>query len=73
VNKLFLTLLPWMNWEKEFGPELIKEEKARYETISRENYYRSLIRDTVQGLAYIIVALPIYLYHWRKIPKLEES
>jgi len=61
------------DWEKEFGPELIEEEKARYEAINRENYYRSLLRDAVRGLVFIAVALPVYLYHWRKIPGLEEN
>ncbi len=60
-------------WEREFGPELIEEEKARYADINRNNYYRSLLRDTVRGLVFVIVALPVYLYHWRKIPKLEED
>ncbi len=61
------------DWEREFGPELIEEEKARYEAINHENYYQSLLRDTVRGLVFIIVALPIYLYHWRKIPVLEKG
>lgn len=61
------------NWEKEFGPELIEEEKIRYEAINRENYYRCLIRDTLRGLVFITVAMPVYLYHWRKIPRLEKK
>jgi len=60
-------------WEKEFGPELIEKEKARYEEINRANYYRGLLRDTVRGFVFIAVALPVYLYHWRKIPGLEEK
>ena len=61
------------DWEKEFGPELIEEEKARYKEISRENYYRGLLRDTMRGFVFIAAALPVYLYHWRKIPRLEEN
>ncbi len=61
------------DWEQEFGPELVEAEKARYETINRENYYRSLIRGTLRGLVFIAVALPVYLYHWRKIPSLEKD
>ncbi|MGM0653406.1 MAG: hypothetical protein ACQES4_11605 [Bacillota bacterium] len=60
-------------WEKEFGPELVEKEKTRFETINRENYFRSLIRDTVSGLIFIAVALPVYFYHWWKIPRLEEN
>ncbi len=61
------------DWEEKFGPELVEQETERAETISRENYQRGLIRDLVGGLAFIAVALPVYLYHWRKIPKLEED
>jgi hypothetical protein len=60
-------------WEEEFGPELIEQESKRFDTISRENTGRRLIRDLVRGFAFIAVALPVYLYHWRKIPKLEAA
>jgi hypothetical protein len=60
-------------WEEEFGPELMEEERDRFETISRENYTRRLIRDLIGGLAFVIIALPVYLYHWRKIPRLESE
>lgn len=58
-------------WEEEFGPEFVEAERSRYDQIAADNYNRRLIRDLVRGLAYIIVALPVYLYHWRKIPHLE--
>ncbi len=60
-------------WEEVFGPAVIEQEIDRYETINRENYQRSLTRDLVGGMAYIAIALPVYLYHWRRIPKLEED
>lgn len=62
-----------IQWEEKFGPELIAKEKERYDTIAKENYRRSLIRDLVGGVSFIIIALPVYLYHWRKIPKLEAA
>lgn len=58
-------------WEEEFGPGFVAQEKERYDAIAKDNYNRSLIRDLVGGFAFIIIALPVYLYHWRKIPKLE--
>lgn len=58
-------------WEERFGSEFIEAEKERYETIAAENYNKRLIRDIVRGLAFIIVSLPVYLYHWRKIAALE--
>ena len=60
-------------WEEKFGSEYIAMEKTRYEDLARENYNRQLIRDFVSGLAFIVIALPVYLYHWRKIPQLEKN
>ena len=58
-------------WEEKFGPEFVAKEQDRYDTIAKENYSRGLIRDLVGGFSFIVIALPVYLYHWRKIPKLE--
>ncbi len=60
-------------WEEEFGPEFLERERIRYDTISRENYTRRLIRDLINGISFVVIALPVYLYHWRKIPKLENN
>ena len=60
-------------WEEHFGPELIEQERLRYEERNRTNYHRSLLRDMISGLAFIGVALPVYLYHWRKISALEKN
>lgn len=62
-----------VRWEEKFGSDFIETEKDRYDTIARENYNRSLFRDLVSGFAFIVVALPVYLYHWRKIPNLESE
>jgi hypothetical protein len=59
-------------WEERFGPALMQQEKERYETIARENHRRSLIRELLAALAYLAAAIPVYLYHWRKIPQLEQ-
>ncbi|MBM4236408.1 MAG: hypothetical protein FJ152_08065 [Firmicutes bacterium] len=60
-----------IQWEEKFGPEFVEQERERFETISNENISRRLLRDLVRGIAFIAVALPVYLYHWRKIPKLD--
>jgi hypothetical protein len=39
----------------------------------KENYRRQLVRDLVRGISFIIIALPVYFYHWRKISKLEAA
>ncbi len=61
------------SWEEEFGPGLIEQEKARFDAISRENYRRRLMRDLFGSAAFLVVALPVYIYHWRKIPSLEDN
>lgn len=58
-------------WEENFGSDFIEQERIRYEEINKQNYSRQLSRDLVRGLAFIIIAMPVYLYHWRKIPQLE--
>jgi hypothetical protein len=58
-------------WEEKFGTEFVEAEMQRYEQIMKENYRRQLVRDLVRGIAFIIIALPVYFYHWRKIPQLE--
>lgn len=58
-------------WEEKYGPGLLEQEKERFEAISRENYRRRMIRDFVGSLSFIFIALPVYLYHWRKIRQFE--
>ncbi|MFZ5641085.1 MAG: hypothetical protein ACOY4Q_10405 [Bacillota bacterium] len=44
-----------------------EEQKATWE--SNQRYWR--IRRLVESFALIVVALPTYLYHWRKIQRVE--
>lgn len=60
-------------WEEKIGTSLVQQEKERSAAIARENSLRSLIRKMISALAYIAAAFPVYLYHWRKIPLLEEG
>ena len=59
------------HWEEHFGEELMEQEKERFTLINETNSKRALQRDLLSSLAYIAVALPVYLYHWRKIPWLD--
>jgi hypothetical protein len=59
------------DWEKALGPARLQQEKERFEAIARENTRRMLLRNLIGALAYIAIALPVYLYHWRTIPRLE--
>jgi predicted permease len=59
------------DWVERFGPALVQQEKDRFEAIARENNRRILLRNLIGALAYVTIALPVYLYHWRKIPHLE--
>jgi hypothetical protein len=61
------------DWEKAFGPAMVQQERERFEAIAQENNQRMLLRELIGALAYIIIALPVYLYHWRKIPQLDEG
>jgi predicted permease len=61
------------DWKEEFSPALVQQERERFEAVARENSQRNLLRDLIGSLAYIVIALPVYLYHWRKIPQLEEG
>jgi hypothetical protein len=60
-------------WEERFGTEFVEAEMERYDLIMKENYGRQLVRDLVRGISFIIIALPVYFYHWRKIPQLEAA
>ncbi len=59
-------------WEEKFGREFIEAEQERYETRAAANRNRRLIRELIGGIAFIGVSLPVYLYHWRKIQRLEQ-
>lgn len=47
--------------------EMIQLEQARFEREQKYNLYRRLF----ESMALIVVALPVYLYHWRQIQKKE--
>ncbi len=59
------------HWEERFGPEFVAEENDRYEALLKENNHRRLVRDLVSSFAFICVATPVYIYHWRRIGRLE--
>ena len=44
-------------------------EEARIRAQESQEYYR--IRSMVNNMVLVMVALPVYMYHWRKIQKAE--
>ncbi|MHB1127834.1 MAG: hypothetical protein ACYC2T_12940 [Bacillota bacterium] len=54
--------------DAEWEARQLKEQQAN---IQRERYYG--LRRTLESGALILVALPFYLYHWRKIQKEAEA
>ncbi|MHB8983958.1 MAG: hypothetical protein ACYC4E_01205 [Carboxydocellales bacterium] len=56
------------NLTKEQIERQIEEERRQkaYQKYSR-------IRDLVNSLAMVVVSLPVYLYHWRKIQDTEKQ
>lgn len=49
--------------------QIAEEESARY----RENQQRSAIRRLLGNIALILIAAPVYVYHWRQVRRYEKS
>jgi len=61
------------HWEEHLGEDFMEQEKERFTSINEMNSKRALKRELFSSLAFIAAALPAYLYHWRKIPKLHNN
>jgi hypothetical protein len=48
----------------------LKEQEEFMADINRRNNVNQAILSLFRGVAMLIVAFPVYLYHWRKIPLL---
>ncbi|MCL4079440.1 hypothetical protein MX659_07570 [Coriobacteriia bacterium Es71-Z0120] len=48
-------------------PEMTEEEWQRQQEIGRQQSQRWAIINVVGNLALVLIAGPIYIYHWRKI------
>ncbi|MCX8075298.1 MAG: DUF1542 domain-containing protein [Clostridia bacterium] len=46
-----------------------KEEIEKQQQINDENARNSRLRDIFNALAIILVSLPLYIYHWKRIEK----
>ncbi|MDO9573818.1 MAG: hypothetical protein Q7I94_02395 [Candidatus Contubernalis sp.] len=57
--------------EKLFDPDIVEMEMKRQEEISRTSAHNQSVRNLLGGVILILVAGPVYLYHWRQIPGLE--
>lgn len=58
-------------WRQHLGNDRVDQELERSREIARRNSQKDLIRELVSSLAYIVIGLPLYLYHWRRIPCLD--
>ncbi|HHX73630.1 MAG TPA: hypothetical protein GX699_01850 [Firmicutes bacterium] len=52
--------------------ELKAQQEFRQKQAQRQNLASALAR-LLRGAAQILIAVPIYLYHWRKIPLLQQD
>jgi hypothetical protein len=53
---------------KEVIEEEIAKQQAFYETQQKTYSFYNPLLMVINGLVQILVAVPVYLYHWRKIP-----
>lgn len=56
-----------------FDSEIVEKELTRQETINRQNSVNQSIKNLLGGIFLILVAGPVYLYHWRQISTLENE
>jgi hypothetical protein len=65
-------------WPNSMLPENVIEQELEYQqtfNTSRQktNNINSAIQQLFRGLAFLLIAFPVYLYHWRKIPLLDRE
>lgn len=53
---------------KEVIEEEIAKQQAFYDTQQKTYSFYNPLLMVINGLVQILVAVPVYLYHWRKIP-----
>lgn len=62
------------NTQSRLPQEIIERELEQHEEFMRERDRKNALHEAIlsltRGFAMLIVAFPIYLYHWRKIPML---
>ena len=56
-----------------FDPEVVEKELTRQSTINRKNSVNQSIKNLMGGVFLILVAAPVYIYHWRYISSLEQD
>ncbi|MBS4020937.1 MAG: hypothetical protein KGZ79_00745 [Dethiobacter sp.] len=69
---------PGQQWQNSQLPaSIIESELQQQEEFnqSRQQAYNvhNAIQQLFRGLSFFLVAFPVYLYHWRKIPLLEKE
>jgi len=56
-----------------FPSEIVEQEINRQEDINQQNSRNETLKNIFRGISYLIVAVPVYLYHWKQIPYLEKK
>ncbi|MDW7651857.1 MAG: hypothetical protein SCK29_14585 [Bacillota bacterium] len=56
---------------KELIEQELQNQKVHQENLEQRNSFNSAMLQLFRSLAQILVAFPVYLYHWRKIPLLD--
>lgn len=63
--------------ESKLPSAVIEQEIREQEKFNKEregkSSFNSAMQQLFRGMAQLLVAFPIYLYHWRKIPELTTS
>ncbi len=66
---------PWKN--SRLPERVIEQELEQQEAFNinrqKENDLHNAIQQLFRGLASLLIAFPVYLYHWRKIPLLDRE
>lgn len=61
--------------KSQFSADVIESEINKQKEFSKiseqKNHSNQITLQLLRGLAQLIIAFPVYIYHWRKIPLLE--
>ena len=52
--------------------ESFEETRAREQAFHMRQQRRRYVRDLLGSLALVLVAVPVYLYHWRRVRRLDD-
>lgn len=55
---------------KQIIEQEIEAQRDHQQTMERTIAFNSAVQKLLQGLTQVLIAFPVYLYHWRRIPLL---